>query len=69
MLRDGDMTTKLKRCFFFRKSINYWGLVITAEILKVTQKTTKAIELLQYPEEDREISLPIPIFNELLTPQ
>lgn len=49
LLRDSRVTKKLQKCHFFNRNIDYFGHLIAPGKWQVTQKTTKAVEALQYP--------------------
>lgn len=49
VLKNAGRAIKLKKCFFYRKTIDYLGHVIALGRLQVVQKATVAIKMLQYP--------------------
>lgn len=48
LLKNDGVTIKLKKCFYFSMTIDYFGRVIDPDRLQVTQKKTKEINLPQY---------------------
>lgn len=55
LLRDGSVSLKLQKCFFFRKSVDYLDHVLLRRRLAVAKKSTLEIEDVESPRDKTKI--------------